>query len=306
MLKKVIATSLLLGFGLINAQKKGVEAAFTNLKEFQNVRDLALTADGNEMYFTLQSFNDQVAKIAFCKKENGKWSQPELVSFSSSFRDIEPFLTEDGLRLYFVSNRPLHSEETKSKDYDIWYVQRKSIKEKWSNPINLGKPVNTDKDEFYPSVANNGNLYFTSENDSSLGKDDIFMSKFENNVYTTPVNLGTAINSEGYEFNAYVDRNENFLIYTAYNRKDGLGSGDLYISYKENDTWQPAKNLSQHINSPQMDYCPFYDAKNETLYFTSKRNLVNDKKFENLEEFKTEILKYENGFSRIYKVKLKL
>ena len=115
------------------------------------------------------------------------------------------------------------------------------------------------------------------------------------------------INSTGYEFNAFVSPSEEFIIYTCYGRPDGLGSGDLYISYKNSKgNWDEPKNLGAEINSKQMDYCPFYDTTTQTLYFTSKRMIVIEKTFTNLKEFETEISSYENGFSRIYKYQIKL
>ena len=186
-------------------------------------------------------------------------------------------------------------------------MERKNLKSEWSNPKNLGAPVNTSNNEFYPSLAKNGNLYFTSDGSKSLGKDDIFFSKLENNNYSEPTTLGLTINSAGYEFNAFVSPDEKFLIFTGYNRTEGIGSGDLFISYKDkNGDWEKAKNMGAAINSTLMDYCPFYDAKTETLYFTSKRNTVSNFGFKTIEELENEINKYENGWSRIYKFNIKL
>ncbi|NHN26246.1 hypothetical protein FIA58_011210 [Flavobacterium jejuense] len=294
-------------FSILVAQKENIEPAFDFLAQYSNCRDLAISKNQDEVYFTLQSSNEEVSRILYTKKVKNKWTKPQLAIFSSNHRDIEPFLSHDDLRLYFASNRPLSDTVTKSKDYDIWYVERKTITENWSKPINLGMPINTDKDEFYPSVALNGNIYYTSENENSFGKDDIFVSHWKNDKYTKPENLGTAINSNGYEFNAFIAPDESFLMFTAYNRKDGLGSGDLYISYKSKDgNWEIAKNLGNQINSTAMDYCPFYDTNTGILYFTSRRNLVTNKPFKTTDEFEKEINQYKNGFSRIYKTNLKL
>ncbi len=307
-MKKNLHIALLLNTLFSFAQNSdGPIKAFDFLEKYQNVRDIAISSNQEEAYFTMQSSDEKVSKIVFIVKENNKWSNPELVSFSSAHRDIEPFLSYDNLRLYFSSNRPLHDSISKSKDYDIWYVERKTISEDWSKPKNLGHPINTENDEFYPSVAKNGNLYFTSENFKSFGKDDIFVSQWKDNKYQEPQNLGENINTSGYEFNAFIDTDEHFLIFTAYNRNEGYGSGDLYISYKNKEgKWEKAKNLGLQINSPQMDYCPFYETKTNTLYFTSKRNTISDMKFENLDQFEKEITKYENGFSRIYKYQIEL
>jgi hypothetical protein len=290
------------------AQQSDIPAkAFDFLTKYQNVRDISVSSNQKEVYFTLQSSDEKISKIAVSIKSDSGWTKPKLVSFSSAYRDIEPFLSPDNLRLYFASNRPMHDTITTSKDYDIWYVERKTISEDWSAPKNIGYPINTISDEFFPSVSINGNLYYTSENSKSLGKDDIFMSEWKENKYLEPKNLGLTINSSGYEFNAFIDAEERFLIFTAYNRNDGHGSGDLYISYKNKEgLWGKSKNLGKAINSSQMDYCPFYDTTNNTLYFTSKRNSISDRKFENLDTFEKEITKYENGFSRIYKYKIDL
>lgn len=286
------------------SQEKPIPA-FDFLTDYQNVRDIAISKNEDEVYFTIQSPDEQVSKVAFVIKEKNKWSKPQLVSFSSGHRDIEPFLSDDGLRLYFASNRPLNDTISKSKDYDIWYVERKNQKDKWSKPINIGFPINSQFDEFYPSVATNGNLYFTSENPKSFGKDDIYVSYWKNNQFSEPENLGKNINTQGYEFNAFISPDEKFILFTGYGKPDGLGSGDLYISYKNKEgNWETPKNLSDSVNSKAMDYCPFYDAKNKTLYFTSKRNSVKNSNFKNITDFEKEITQYENGFSRIYKLQI--
>ncbi|WP_130734383.1 PD40 domain-containing protein [Flavobacterium sp. J27] len=306
-MKKIFFWVVLLVFTKEFSQNKQVIPAFDFLINYSNCRDFTLSKNQDEMYFTVQNMNEEISRIVFSKKVKNKWTKPNLVSFSSNFRDLEPFLSQDGLRLYFASNRPLQDTISTSKDYDIWYVERKSVSGNWSKPINIGAPVNTEKDEFYPSVALNGNLYFTSENKNSLGKDDIFVSYWNTNKYSNPENLGTTINSSGYEFNAFIDPEEKFLIFTGYKREDGLGSGDLYISYQDtNGKWQTAKSLGETINSVAMDYCPFYDTNNNILYFTSRRNNTSNKNFQTLADFEQEINQYENGCSRIYKCYLKL
>ncbi|TDR23009.1 TolB-like translocation protein [Flavobacterium cheniae] len=303
---KIIVITLISGFTFSQEQEKPMPA-IDILKKYQNVRDFTISKNQDEIYFTIQNPSEERAVIAVIKKKKKRWSEPEMTSFSGNFRNIEPFLTQDGLRLYFASNRPINDTTTNAKDYDIWYVERKDLKSKWSKPINIGAPVNSSNNEFYPCVTLNGNLYFTSDAIKTLGKDDILVCKWDGKQYIEPKNLGMNINSTGYEFNAFVSPNEEFIIYTCYGRPDGLGSGDLYISYKNNKgNWDTAKNLGAEINSKQMDYCPFYDTTTQTLYFTSKRMIVIDKIFTNLKEFETEISSYENGFSRIYKYQIKL
>ena len=305
--KSIIKLFLLITSISFSQNEMKVLPAFEELTRYQNIRDLTISAKQDEVYFSIQNTSEDRAVIAVMKKKNNIWQKPEITSFSGKFRNIEPFLSSDGLRLYFASNRPLENEDITPKDYDIWYVQRKNINSDWSKPINIGAPVNSKNDEFYPCVTLSGNLYFTSDAVKSHGKDDILISKWDGKQYLEPENLGLKVNSAGYEFNAFVSPNETFIIYTCYGKEDGSGSGDLYVSYKDkNENWDYPKNLGIDVNSKQMDYCPFYDTSTQILYFTSKRVEPSQKEFKSLTEFETEITKYENGLSRIYKTNIKL
>jgi hypothetical protein len=206
-----------------------------------------------------------------------------------------------------VSNRPLVDTINSKKDFDIWYVSRKDKQSAWSKPINLGAPVNTELDEFYPTLSNNKNLYFTMDAPNGAGKDDIYFCEWNGKSYEKPMMLSNKINSLGHEFNAYIAPDESFLLFTKYNAKDGFGSGDLYIAKRDNKgNWLEAENLGNMINSKYMEYCPYYDFKQEILYFTSKRNEIQPQKFVDFATFQNYISEGMNGISKIYFIKLKI
>lgn len=270
--------------------------------DYPNVRDFTISADEDEAYFTMQSLKGELSVIATLRKLDGKWST-EIVSFSGIFTDLEPFLSPDELRLYFVSNRPIDAT-TELKDFDIWYVERDHRNESWSEAINLGPIVNTENDEYYPAVSTSKTLYFTRADPNSNSKDDIIVSLWKDGSYTKPRVLGEAVNSDGYEFNAFISPDDDLIIFGGYMRPDGVGDGDLYLSRKdENGQWMQAENLGVPINSKHLDYCPFLNLKTKTLYFTSKRTNVNkhNSGFANFEDLLKEINQIENGTSRIYK-----
>jgi len=280
-----------------------VELLNKHLNIYQNVRDFCLSENNEEAFFTIQSANQDLSQIVCVK--NSKWDQPELMPFCDEYSYMEPFLTSDGKRLYFASDRNKNDSAKTKSDFDIWFVERINLKSSWSKPINVGNNVNSDNNEFYPTLASNNNLYFTMDSKNGLGKDDIYFCKWNGKEYAQPEILNTQINSEGYEFNAFISLDETFLIYTKYNAKDGLGSGDLYLAKKDKSgEWMKAENMGSDINTKYMEYCPFYDNKNATLYFTSKRNNLNPTKFKSLKEYQAYISNSENGLSKIYKYKL--
>lgn len=276
-----------------------------DLNTYHNIRDFCISSDENEVFFSIQSPNQELSQIVVVK--NKKWKNPMLLSFYDSYSYLEPFLSKDGNKLYFASNRPKNQSDTLKSDFDIWYVERKNRNTDWSEPINLGIQVNTENDEFYPTLADNGNLYFTMDSKSGLGKDDIYFCKWNGTEYSKPILLNNNINSDGYEFNAFISKDESFIIYTKYNSKDGFGSGDLYISRKDkNDQWKLAENMGNTINSKYMEYCPFYDSNKNILYFTSKRANLLPRKFQDVEQYLQTITGSHNGLSKIYKCKLKI
>ncbi|MFC4721139.1 TolB family protein [Geojedonia litorea] len=289
-------------FGFAQSNELEVQPFLKEIvSQFPNVRDLAIAPNGNEIMFTAQSIMGNLSAIVVVKKVGKDWGKPQVAPFSGQHFDLEPFFSQDGLRLYFVSTRPLSPTETEPKDFDIWFVERTSLQSPWSEAKNMGSPINTEHGEFYPSIANNGNFYFTRDQPELKRKDDIYVSTFENGNYSPPKVLPDTVNSDGYEYNAFIAPDESYLIFGAYAREDGLGSGDLYISFKTQTGWTQAKNLAI-ANSDKMDYCPFVDTN--SLYFTSKLDRTRTKHSTPLDmpALLQEFNSYENGLSRLYKI----
>ena len=238
--------------------------------EFGN-RDMAISPKGDEIFYTMQYNYGMLSTILYSKKINGKWtSTTRLLIFADNIKTSNLLFHYDGTKLYFSSNRPL-ADTGSEKDYDIWYVTK--VNGKWGKPVNMKSPVNTDKDEYYASVAKNNNIYFTRAVEGS--EEDIMVCKFIDGKYNEAASLPDSINSTGDEFNAFVDPDENYIIFSGYKRKDGYGNGDLYISKKnEKGEWQQAKNLGATINSAKLDYCPYVTPDKKYFFFTSNRHNI--------------------------------
>lgn len=274
---------------------------FIHLPNFKNinVRDMAISPTNDEIFFTLDAPKNAFRTILTSKKVNGTWTAFTIASFSGKFHDIEPAFSPDGKQLFFASKRPTGNETTPKKDYDLWYVT--NVNGKWKNPKRLPNTINTDKNEYYPSIANNGTIYFTADYDDAKGKEDIYKSEFKNGSYQTPVSLSEGVNTKTYEYNAYVSPDESFIIFGSYGRKGSLGRGDLYISFNENGVWKEAVSLGKLINSTQIDYCPFVSFDKKYFFFTSEKSTI-QATYDNLTIAKlVEVMNDgSNGTSKIY------
>jgi Tol biopolymer transport system component len=229
----------------------------------------AFTPDGRTVYFS-KNLGDRTGVILSSQWDGSKWGTPEVASFSGQYSDYDPFVTPDGSRLYWISDRPVQG---KKGDYDIWMVEKQGTG--WGSPIHLESPINTDAEEFYPSVSANGTLYFSSTRPGGKGRGgDIYRARPEGERFGAPENLGDSVNSAGHDADPYIAPDESFLVFSSYDRPDGLGSGDLYVSYNHAGQWSPARHLEQGINSPVREYCPIVSPDGRWLYFTSFRGLL--------------------------------
>ena len=230
-----------------------------------NNRDMAISPDGNRIFYSI-FLTKRTSVIMFVQRENGVWNNPVVAQFSGKYSDLEPAFSPDGKRLYFASNRPFKNGDP-AKDYDIWYVDLCDAG--WKEPVNLGEPINSEQNEFYPSLTRDGVLYFTAPYE---GGEDIFRSKMIGGKFNKPKRLDDAVNSPRGEFNALIAPDESYLIFSSYGRDDNLGGGDMYISFRnEDDTWTKAVNLGAPLNSSRMDYCPALSPDGKYLFFSSSR-----------------------------------
>lgn len=229
-------------------------------------RDITLSPDGHELFYTIQ-YENRISVIMQLSRKGDNWGEARVAWFSGVYKDLEASFAPDGKALYFASNRPMLSSEKETGDFNIWFLQKTDAG--WSQPKPLDTLINTEKDEYYPSVARSGHLYFTRDNGET--REDIFVAASEGNGYAVPVALSDAVNSKGYDFNAFIDPDERFILFSSYKRDDDLGGGDLYISHRIHGEWQPAQHFEKPINSPAIDYCPYISPDGEWFYFTSPR-----------------------------------
>ena len=260
----------------------------------------AFTPDRKTLYFVRSTPNFTRWTILVTRFEKGKWSTPEVATFSGQYSDADPFITRDGSRFYFISNRPV-AEKTKP-DLDIWVMEKTATG--WSDPRNVGAPVNSSVSEWYPTVAANGTIYFGSDREGGKGRTDIYRSRFVDGKYATPENLGDAINSQFNEFEPLIAADESFLIFMGGGRSDSHGGFDLYISYNRNGVWTKPANLGNKINSDGNEYSPAISADAKYFFWSSTRSVVDkpSKKRLDYSQLMRSLRSPGNGLGDIYQI----
>ena len=229
-----------------------------------NNRDISFSPPGDVVLTTIVSPKNLFSAIAVSFRRDGKWSELEIAPFSGKYQDIEAFFTPDGSQVLFASKRPKPDRE--GDDWDLWRVSYS--KGDFGMPEALPSVINSTGDEFYPSQANNGNLYFTATRNKET-REDIYRAVMEDGEYTRIERLGDGVNSSTWEFNAFIDPDERYLIFGSQRREGEIGGGDLYISYRQSGKFQEAQILPDSVNTKRLGYCPLvFDNR---FYFTSER-----------------------------------
>jgi Tol biopolymer transport system component len=230
---------------------------------------------------------DSACFIATMNRKDNVWSAPRTVEFSGSYFDMEFCISPDGRQLFFTSeNRPYGGKPRESAD--LWVVSQKESTDLraaaqsegegsrgWSEPQPLGPGVNTELDEYSPSVSRSGTIYFYRRGADDPQDWDIYAARFTNGTYEEASPLPTPINSPGREFDPYIDPDERFLLFCAVDRSGGFGAADLYISHRQPDgSWGEAVNLGPGINSERWEFCPTISPDGQYLFFASNRRFL--------------------------------
>ncbi len=237
----------------------------------------SFSPDGRELYFARERTPRRTA-ILVTRCEGDAWSAPAAASFSGETAvDVDVFITPDGREAYFCSTRPDPAAPAAGKadaggaaNSDIWVASREDGG--WGEPRSLGRPVNSDADDYYPTLARDGTLYFSSNRPGGLGANDIYRSRRDGQGrWTAPENLGAPVNTPGREYDPLIAPDGSWLAFAS-ERPGGYGGADLYVSFRQpGGTWGEPINLGPPVNTAGSEYTPMLSPDGRYLFFTRGR-----------------------------------
>ncbi len=233
-------------------------------------RDLTMTPDGREIYYCVAMGGFRVTAIMVTKLVDGRWTRPEVAPFSAraGWANLEPCISPDGQQFFFMSDRPVTDEDPGNAD--IWVMDREG--DRWGTPRNLGAPINTPGEEYYPSVTHDGTLYFTRA-DPETRVDHIYRSRLVGGEYQEAEMLPEQVNCGRNRFNAWVAADESFIIVPTVGMEDTLGGVDYYISFRDDDDhWTDPLNMGDRVNSSDgREWSASVSPDGQYLFFMSAR-----------------------------------
>jgi outer membrane protein OmpA-like peptidoglycan-associated protein len=190
---------------------------------------VAFSPDLKDIYFTSNNYMNGKVKSnnlkIFKASIGSSGNRINIVTLPFNNDDYStghPFITNDGKKLYYISDMPGGYGGT-----DIYVV---TINDgHYGAPKNLGPTVNSKYKEYTPFVDGNI-LYFSSNKPGGKGGFDIYMTKLDESI-PEPINLGKPMNSKGDDISFIID-NQTQTGYFSSNRRGGKGDDDIY-SFKQ-------------------------------------------------------------------------
>jgi len=231
--------------------------------------------DGNTLFFTRSTAN--WGAILESHKVNGQSSEPVLAQFSGEWPDSSPAMSPDGKFIVFQSTRPAVPLTVRPKEGEpipglvsnLWRVDR--LGSGWSQPARLPDAVNIGHSIWKPSIAANGNLYFTVI-DAKGGK-RLFSSKYENRAYLPaqplPFSDGTTA-----DVDPEIATDESFLVFCSAGRLSGASKDHLLIVARQGTGWGPVVPI-RYAGDEKYGYStddePRFDPNHRFVFFSTDR-----------------------------------
>lgn len=172
--------------------------------------------------------SSDICEAAFTNK--GKWAPPKVIAnktINTTFMEGSATITADGNTMYFVSDRKGDKRST-----DIYKVERQG--KKWGNAVVLSDSVNTVGRETTPFITPDGRyLFFSSDGHQGMGGLDVYVCENTGSGWSSPKNLGAAVNSvnDDTHFRVYRDLGKAVMAgFTIQGQKSSMDIFELELS----------------------------------------------------------------------------
>lgn len=243
-------------------------AAEKNLEQFVNVTNV-----DPEMYAAAQNMLADCRFAVEAIKHPVPFNPINIgPAINTSMSEYFPSVTVDGSMMIFTRRLELFGGVSGAEEYnEDLYISYKQDGQ-WTKAINAGDQLNTQYNDGAPTLSADGNLLiFVSERPGGYGSQDLYYSFRIGNGWSNPRNMGSTINTRNWESQPCLAPDGKTLYFVRGIIAAGeVKNSDIYVtSLDDSGYWSKPLKLSDTINTPGKEECPFIAADNQTLYFAS-------------------------------------
>ena len=245
------------------------------LKADPKYLDVYLSRAG--IYANMKNYQASVTDFETAFLKDSLYSSTFLLPYSISLAGIGNFEKALDKVNSFLATPKLNQQSIKAGNYRkntyefaLQYKQKSTIKNYLFNPQNMGDSINSTALEYLPSLTVDGNKMIFNKRIN--GDEDFYESDKINGVWQKAKPIAGKLNTNFNEGAQNISQDGKWLIFTGCNYPEGLGSCDLYISYKnKNGEWSEAENMGRDINTDAWESAPSLSPDKRDLYFSSTR-----------------------------------
>lgn len=253
---------------------KAIELLQQSLKSDPKFMDAYLSIGG--IYLELKNYSESVKYYESARPIDPQYFHEYRVPYSISLAGLGKFkealncidtLIEFGPKISSIQQPAL--QRKKNYQFAVDYEKQHHVIADLQLH-SLSNRINSEFAEYFPSTTIDGEeMVFTRLVNNY--QEDFYVSKKVNGEWTDAVPLPGKINSPNNEGASNISQDGDWLIFTGCNFRNGYGSCDLYISFRENNEWTIPYNLGQDINTEFWESAPSLSPDKKHLYFSSNR-----------------------------------
>nr|NQU92059.1 PD40 domain-containing protein [Bacteroidota bacterium] len=176
----------------------------------------------------------------------------------------------DELEIYFTG-RTSNGDLNNNPDDDFYRSLRAGILDPWDQSMKLGPPINTPGNEGALTITHDGRylLFAGCHWPDGMGSCDIYAAELSDGKILDPKNLGSMVNTYGWESQPSLGSDGRTLYFTG-SRPGGYGKSDIWVTrLGKNGEWSVPENMGERINTSGSEMAPFIHPDGQTLYFSS-------------------------------------
>lgn len=235
----------------------------------------ALNIDPNKNKDKIADMN---RKIAECINGKEYTKDPQRVfidnlgsTVNSSDPEYTPIITADESTMLFTSRRSTTTGGGKDQDNQYFedLYRTEYVNGKWTAPVNMGKPVNSEDHDATAGVSPDGQKLYVYR---PTHGGDIYESILKGSMWSEPERMNKNINSDGHESSVSISGDGKKLYFISDKQEDGaIGNRDIWVStMDEKGKWGKSVNLGPGVNTMYGEEGVFIHPDGKTIYFSSQ------------------------------------
>lgn len=202
------------------------------------------------------------------RQSNGEYSgSKQLSSMNTKYNNGVVGLSGDGQSLYLLNTY----EGKKDLEKGVAISRRKGSG--WGTPEKVEVPTLDIEGDYYGFHISEDEsvLLISYQGPGTVGEEDIYVSLRNGDLWSAPMNIGSVINTTGFEMSPFLSKGKDTLFFSS-NGHGGYGDADIFYSVRGDSwsEWSKPVNLGEKINSSKFDVCFSYSGNQ--VYWSSNRD----------------------------------